>query len=144
MYGVAWDSVLSLQEGKKQCPLLLLIVKASYRTMTTTYCNSDESRSVVTDSILDLPIGILLDVSEYLSKPSKALLAVAITTSQASWKKEDINLQSQLSEISTAIISPSLQWQTLDFSDVDKSLPENLSDDDIAAVGGISVDLPIF
>jgi len=103
--------------------------------MATTYCNSDESRSVVTESILDLPIGILLDVSEYLSKPSKALLAVAMTasTSQALWKK-DINLQPQLSEISTAIISPSLQWQTLDFSDVDKSLSENLSDDDIAAL----------
>ena len=100
--------------------------------MVTTYHSNDKSRSVA-GSILDLPIGILLDVSEYLSKPSKALLAVAMTASHALWKK-DINLQPQLSEVSTAIISPSLQWQTLDFSDVDKSLSENLSDDDIAAL----------
>ena len=133
---VAWDSSY-LYKREKTVPAAAVDCEGHYRTMTTTYyCNSDESRGVVTGSILDLPIGILLDVSEYLSKPSKALLAVALTasTSQASWKKEDINLQPQLSEISTAIISPSLQWQTLDFSDVDKSLSENLSDDDIAAV----------
>ena len=43
-------------------------------TMVTTYHSNDKSRSVVTGSILDLPIGILLDVSEYLSQPSRVKL----------------------------------------------------------------------
>jgi len=81
--------------------------------------------------ISDLPIGILVDVSSYLSKFSRAILAVAFTAPSTSWQNND--LMHRLSPISTAIVSSS-EWDTLDFVDIEKSLAYSLSDDDLYAV----------
>ena len=80
--------------------------------------------------ISDLPLGFLVDVSAYLSQPSRALFAVAMT---ASWRVVNV-LQSQPSETSKAIISPSSQWEKLDFLDIEKSLANRLTDNDICAI----------
>ena len=81
--------------------------------------------------ISDLPVGILVDVSTYLSKPSRALLSVAFTSPSSSWKNN--NLMHRLSSISAAIVSSS-EWDILDFEDIEKSLAKRLSDDDMFAV----------
>jgi len=80
--------------------------------------------------ISDLPIGFIADVSAYLPKPSRAILAVAFTSSSL-WQND--NLMHRLSPISKAIISAS-QWNILDFEDVEKELANKLTDDDISAV----------
>jgi hypothetical protein len=67
--------------------------------------------------ITDLPDGILVGISSYLAKPSVALFALAMNSSQQT-------------ETSKAIIS-SINWNVLDFSDIEKSLAAKLSDDDI-------------
>ena len=79
--------------------------------------------------ISDLSIGILVDVSAYLNKPSRAILAVAFTSSF--WQNDD--LMHRLPPISTAIVSAS-QWDILDFEDVEKELANKLTDDDVNAV----------
>ena len=82
--------------------------------------------------ISDLPVGILVDVSAYLSKPSRALLAVASAPS-SSWENKNNYSMHRLSSISTAIVSSS-EWDTLDFMDIEKSLANRLSDDDVYAI----------
>lgn len=81
--------------------------------------------------ISDLPTGFIVDVSAYLTKPSRALLAVALSAPSASWKDDD--LIHRQSPISTAIIS-SEQWDILDFEDVNKEIANKMTDDDIYAV----------
>ena len=81
--------------------------------------------------ISDLPVGILVDVSAYLSKPSRAMLAAAFTAPSTSWQNNDS--MRRPSSISTAIVSSS-EWDTLDFMDIEKSLANRLSDDDMYAV----------
>jgi hypothetical protein len=78
--------------------------------------------------ISDLLIGSLVNVSEYLPKPSKVMLAVALSAPSSSW-----NVNSIPSDVSKAIISAS-QWDILDFEDVEKELANKLTDDDISAV----------
>ena len=39
--------------------------------------------------ISDFPIGFIADVSAYLPKPSRAILAVAFSAPSASWKNDD-------------------------------------------------------
>ena len=68
--------------------------------------------------ITDLPDGILDGISSYLANPSAVLFAKAITA------------DSQQTQTSEAIIS-NCNWDTLDFSDVEKSLAAKLSDDNI-------------
>ena len=80
--------------------------------------------------ISDLPIGFIAEVSAYLVKPSRAIFAVAFTSSSL-WQND--NLMHRLSPISTAIMSSS-QWDILDFEDVEKELANKLTDDDIYAV----------
>ena len=80
--------------------------------------------------ISDLPIGFIVDVSEYLPKPSRAILALAFTSSSL-WQNND--LMHRLSPISKAIISAQ-QWDILDFEDVERELANKLTDDDISAV----------
>ena len=84
--------------------------------------------------ISDLPIGFIADVSAYLTKPSRAILAVAFTTSSSSslWQT-DYEVMHRLSPISKAIVSAS-QWDILDFEDINKELANKLTDDDISAV----------
>ena len=83
--------------------------------------------------ISELPVGILVDVSAYLAKPSRALFAVAFIAPSSSWQNKNNDLMHRPSSISTAIVSAQ-QWDTLDFEDIEKSLEIRLSDDDMYAV----------
>lgn len=80
----------------------------------------------------DLPDAILADVAAYLSQPSRAMLAVAVTAPSASWRRLHWKLQQTTK--TKAILSLPSEWDVLDFEDVEKSLASKLSDDD---VGGI-------
>jgi len=95
--------------------------------------NTNKRRRIAADTlhIGDLPIGFIADVSEYLPKPSRAILAVAFSASSCSWQNE--NLMHRPSPISKAIISAQ-QWDILDFEDIEKELANKLTDDDISAV----------
>jgi len=87
---------------------------------------TNKRRRTIVTHINDLPVGILVDVSAYLSKPSRALLAVAFTAPSTSWQNNDNNLMHRgASSISTAIVSSS-EWGTLDFEDIEKSLAKRL------------------
>jgi len=76
--------------------------------------------------ISDLPIGFIADVSEYLAKPSRAILAVAFSTLSS----QNDDLMHRLLDISTAIVSAS-RWDVLDFEAIDKELANRLTDDDV-------------
>ena len=78
-------------------------------------------------NITDLPIGFLVDVSSYLTKPSRAIFAVAISGSDGYQVKQSI------SDSSKAIIASS-DWDTLDFVDIGKNLAERLTDGDLHAI----------
>ena len=97
--------------------------------------------------ITDLPDGFLADVGTYLSKPSRALFAAAMTAPSASWCK--FNWTHQPSATSRTIISFSpadrskkmggkqrseKQWGVLDFVEIEKSLARELTDDDIGSI----------
>lgn len=82
--------------------------------------------------VSDLPIGFLVDVSAYLSKPSRALFAVAMTAPSSFWR-DDVNSEMRKSATSQAIVS-STQWEALDFVDIEKKLAKKLSDDDVGAI----------
>jgi len=81
--------------------------------------------------ISDLPIGFIADVSAYLPKPSRALLAVSFSAPSTSWQNDD--LMHRQSPISEAIVS-SQQWDTLDFGDVEEDIANKLTDNDISAI----------
>ena len=97
--------------------------------MASNSANKRRRTAADTLHISDLPVGFIADVSAYLSKPSRALLAVAFSEPSPSSKNNDY----QLSPISAAIVSAT-QWDTLDFEDVEKELANKLTDDDIYAV----------
>ena len=99
--------------------------------MSSTQTNKRRRTNDTVTHITDLPIGILVDISEYLAQPSRAILAVAFTSPSSSWKNN--NLMHRLSSISAAIVSSS-EWDILDFEDIEKSLAKRLSDDDMFAV----------
>ena len=94
---------------------------------------SKKRRKTAGDSlhITDLPIGFLVDVVSYLSRPSCALFAVAMSAPSPSW--QNYNLVYQPSATTKAIVS-STQWETLDFEGVEKDLAAKLADADIFAV----------
>ena len=94
--------------------------------------NTNKRRRTAADTlhISDLPVGFIADVSAYLEKPMKAILAVAFSASSL-WKND--KLMHRQTPISAAIISAS-QWDILDFEDVEKELAKKLTDDDISAV----------
>jgi len=96
------------------------------------YSGTNKRRRTAADTlhISDLPIGFIVDVSAYLDKPSRAILALAFTSSSL-WQND--NLMHQSSPITTAIVSAS-QWDILDFQDVEKELANKLTDDDINAI----------
>jgi len=70
--------------------------------------------------INDLPDGILVGISNYLAKPSVVLFAIAMTTT---------NSQEQTQ--TTKAITSAIDWEVLDFNDIEKSLAAKLSDDHI-------------
>ena len=82
--------------------------------------------------ISDLPIGFMVNVAEYLPKPSRAILAVALSASSyplCKLKYTDHNI----SPISTAIISAQ-QWDILDFEETEGELANKLTDNDMFAI----------
>ena len=83
---------------------------------------SKKRRKTAGDSlhITDLPIGFLVDVASYLSKPSRALFAAAMTAPSTSWCQN--YEKHRPSAISKAIIIASTQWEELDFEESEKSL----------------------
>ena len=88
--------------------------------------NTGEGDSPLLSNMLHiskLPVGILVNVSTYLSKPSRALFALAMEISSSS------SLSSS-SNISKAIVS-STQWDALDFQDIEENLANKLTDDDM-------------
>ena len=107
-------------------------------------------------NITNLPDDAVGLVAEYLSKTSRALLALALTTESSSWRDVQWNNKSASSSIAllwakkkmkkpcastNAIVSPSVTrdasnnlWEEIDFADVGSSLAKRLTDDDIAGV----------
>lgn len=83
-------------------------------------------------NINDLPVEVLTNVASFLPTPSRALFAVSLTAPSSSWV--DSREERQLSETSKAIMSPSSQWEILDFEEVEKSLAKKLTDNDLYAV----------
>lgn len=93
--------------------------------------------------LTDLPDAVLADAATYLSKPSRALFAVAMTAPSASWAK--FNCERRPSAASKAIISSSSatkknpkeaaeeeRWGSFPCS-YRKNLAARLTDDDLAA-----------
>ena len=93
--------------------------------------------------LTDLPDAVLADAATYLSKPSRALFAVAMTAPSASWAK--FNCERRPSAASRAIISSSSatkknpkeaaeeeRWGSFPCS-YRKNLAARLTDDDLAA-----------
>ena len=72
--------------------------------------------------LCDLPVGALVDTATYLSKPSRALFAIAVSTS--SWP---------LSNTSNEIIA-STQWDILDFGELERDFSKQLTDDHVAGI----------
>lgn len=83
-------------------------------------------------NITDLPVGISTHVASFLPKPSRALFAISLTSPSSSW--QNTSEEKQLSETSKAIMSPSSQWEVLDFEEVEKSLTIKLRDNDLYAI----------
>ena len=98
--------------------------------MASNSTNKRRRTAANTLHISDLPIGFIADVSAYLPKPSRAILALAFTSSSL---LQNNDLMHRLQPISTAIVSAS-QWDILDFEDVEGELANKLTDDDISAV----------
>lgn len=87
--------------------------------------------------IADLPDIILVDVASYLTTPSCALFAVAMTAPSISWYKNRHREVNQLSSDTTKVIISSIgpdKKEVLDFEDIEKSLAKKLTDDDVSAV----------
>ena len=106
--------------------------------MASDSTNTNKRRRAAADTlhISDLPIGLVVeDVLAYLSRPSRAIFAVALSapSSSSSWQSDDNLMHHRLSPISTAIVSAQ-QWDTLNFEDIEKELANKLSDDDIYAI----------
>ena len=82
--------------------------------------------------ISDLPVGILVDVSAYLSKPSRAILVVTLQPQSPSPSSTCSHHMHQLSMMSKAILS-STDWNNykLNFLDIEKILLQKLTDNDI-------------
>eukprot|EP00986_Skeletonema_menzelii_P005440 scaffold1978_cov144-Skeletonema_menzelii.AAC.6 len=83
----------------------------------------------VISSIIDLPIGFHVEFAAYLSKPSRALFAIAMTTATSDNNRAPLSSL----DISNAIIA-STQWDILDFGELERDFAEQLTDDHVAAI----------
>jgi len=84
--------------------------------------------------ISNLPDGILSHVASYLAKPSRALFALAMTSTSESWTKDfSTDIRSEQQQTIASILQ-SEDWKELDFEDIEKTLAHKLSDDDLHAV----------
>ena len=93
--------------------------------MASNSTNKRQRTAADTLHISDLPVGFIVNVGEYLPKPSRATLSAT----SSSWN----DLMHCLSPISEAIISAQ-QWDILDFEDIDEELANKLTDDDLNAM----------
>ena len=84
-------------------------------------------------NISNLPDGILSHVASYLAKPSRALFAIAMTSTPESRTKDNFSISSEYQQTTVAILQ-SEQWDVLDFEDIEKSLAAKLTDIDLHAV----------
>ena len=100
--------------------------------MMASSTNKRRRTAADTLNISDLPVGFIVNVSEYLPKPSRAILAVALSAPSSSWKIND-DLNQPISTISKAIVSAQ-SWNTLDFEDIEGKLSNKLTDDDVYAI----------
>jgi len=98
--------------------------------MASNSTNKRRRTAADTLHISDLPVGFIVNVAEYLPKPSRAILATTLSGPSSSWKSDLIHRPSSLS---AAILSAS-QWDILDFEDIEKELANKLTDEDINAV----------
>lgn len=73
---------------------------------------------------------VFTQVGEYLSNPSRLLFAVAMTAPSSSWRQQQ---QQQPSDLSNVILVSS-EWREIDFAQLEKSLALKLTNDDIFAV----------
>jgi len=73
-----------------------------------------------------LPNGIFADIAAYLPKPSRVLFAIAMTT--------EIQLQSIETSLVSKTILSSTNWESLDFGDIESSLSNRLTDNDISNI----------
>ncbi|KAL7539461.1 hypothetical protein ACHAXR_009305, partial [Thalassiosira sp. AJA248-18] len=101
--------------------------------MATTSSNKRTKTAHCSLHITALPESVLEHLSAYLSKPSRAMFAVAMTAPSESWAKS--NCERQPSSASKAIISSSSEkWDHLDFLDIEKGLARGLSDNDLCGI----------
>ena len=95
--------------------------------------------------ITDLPDGIFADVAKYLAKPSIACFIVAMTEPSEPKRQPSYENQQQANHIKQLTsssssgdrISPSfgnVNWDVLDFGDIEESLAANLSDNDVHSI----------
>ena len=98
--------------------------------MASNSINKRRRTAADTLHISDLPVGFIVNVAEYLPKPSRAILAATLSAPSSSWKSDLIH---RPSSFSAAILSAS-QWNILDFEDVEKELANKLTDEDICVV----------
>ena len=102
--------------------------------------DNDNNNPVDRLHLTNLPDSLLVNVANYLAKPSVAMFAVAMAgTSSKIW---------QPTETSNAIISAASywwsrvgttntatnQWQEIDFGDIEESLSSKLTDDDVHSI----------
>ena len=99
--------------------------------MTTRSIHSKLRKTSSEISLADIPNSLLVEVAKFLSEPSAALFAVALSAPSASW----LNVQNRgASEISAAIVSAlNNNWDEIDFVE-DIDLAKKLSDDDVGAL----------
>lgn len=88
-------------------------------------------------NIQHLPNETLTKIAGYLTFPSQAIVAVALTAPSGRFRA--IADESQLREASRAIVTSAVagscdDWDTVDFGEVEPSLAARLSDDDVESV----------
>ena len=87
--------------------------------------------------ITDLPDNAIAHAASYLSKPSRAIFAVAMTPSlgaKLDCKQSSSSSVVNATDMNHILTSPPELWETLDFADIEKSLSEKLNDDDISDI----------
>jgi len=123
---------------------------ASTSTSSWSSNNTSKRRRISSLGIFDLPDIALVRISSYLYTPSRALLALSLTTSSKSWRKYKWN-KKKITPIlawanvkryepsdQTKVIIASQKWEYLDFGELnnegEKSICTRLKEDDLSGV----------
>ena len=102
--------------------------------MATTTSNKRQRTAEQSLNISNLPDGLLAHAASYLATPSKALFAVAMTSTSESWEQNNFSIVGSEHQQTAVSILQSEQCDVLDFEDIEKSLAVKLTDDDLHAV----------